>query len=148
MRAVSRVRAMQARAATMHTLTLAWYSNSGTTTTVGGMKKIVPTAEGSCRGRVQARSRMGGDTLTQMVKVGGTELPVMKGSLHIGVNEFIDDTGLRLTNGWECQVTKVGPDDDPALLGRRYRVVDVPSKTHLTQRRLDVVDITHMQAGA
>lgn len=147
MRAATRVRAMQTRAATLHTLTLDWYSDSGATTTVGGMKKITPTLEGSCAGRVQARSRMGGDTLTRMVKVGGVELPVMQGSLHIGVDEFVDSTGLRLKVGWECKVAKVGPADDPALLGRRYRVVDVPSKTHLTQRRLDVVDITHL-AGA
>lgn len=131
------------------TLTLAWYSDSGTKVVVDGMEERVPTVEGTTPGKVQARSRLGGDTLTQYVNVAdGIQMPVEKGSLHIPVEALLDDDGrLRLANGWECEVTAVGPYDDPALLGRRYRVVDAPAKSDNTARRLDVVDITRLQKG-
>lgn len=149
MRGTARLGALQARTESDMTLTLAWYSDSTTTAVVGGMERLVPTVEGTTVGKIQARSRLGGDTLTQYVNVAdGVQMPVMKGSLHIPVNALLDANGrLRLTDGWECEVTAVGPYDDPALLGRRYRVVDAPAKSRATARRLDVVDITRLQKG-
>ena len=147
MKAPRRLRAMQARAETLHTLTLAWYSPNGKTAAgADGMVRRAAKAEGTTRGKMQAPSQLPGvDTPTRMVKIGDTELPVLSGALHIGIRDLLDGAGaLRLKIGWECTVAAVGADDDPALLGRKYRVVDVPVKSFSTARRIDVVDVTHL----
>lgn len=149
MRALRRLAAMQARTEEHHTLTFDWFS-PGALVMVGEFEERQAVAEGQTPGKIQARSRMGGDTMVQMVRVGDVELPVMKGALHIPVNALLDVNGqLRLDEDWEAVVAGVSPDgyDDPALLGRRYRVVDVPAKSHQTARRLDVVDITQLTEG-
>lgn len=85
-------------------------------------------------GRVSGRSREG-DTNTRTVTVGGVESPVVEGGLHIPLS-----AGLPAI-GWEFVCTATGPASDPALAGRRWRVVDVPAKSYATARRLDVVEI-------
>lgn len=150
MRATRRLRAMQRRTETMHTLTLRWYAPTGARTTgADGMEHRTGTDAGTTAGKVQANSMLpGNDMATKTVKVGSTELPVLMGKVHIGVDALLDSAGqLRLTAGWECVVEALGPADDPALLGDRYRVVGVPpKKSHMTARRLDVVDVTHLTA--
>lgn len=148
MRSLRRLAAMQAQTEEHHTLTLEWYSPGGLVT-VGEYKERQAVPEGQCPGKVQARSRMGGDTMTQYVKVDAVELPVLKGALHIPVRAMLTSTGaLRVAIDWECVVVDLGPYDDTALLGCRYRVVDVPAKSHATARRLDVVDVTQLYGAA
>lgn len=93
-------------------------------------------AEYETPGKVSGRSRQGGDTSTRYESVGGTERPVVEGGLHIPLDAEIPAVG------WVYECTAVGPSSDPGLLGRRYRVVDVPLKSFATARRLDVIDVT------
>jgi hypothetical protein len=93
------------------------------------------TPQGEALGKVSGRSREG-DTNTRYESVGGIERPVIEGGLHIALEADIPSIG------WEYACTAVGPDSDPQLVGRRYRVVDVPAKSYATARRLDVVDVT------
>ncbi len=102
--------------------------------TVDGLREQTWTTQGETRGKVSGRSR-GGDTNTRTVTVGGVERPVMEGGLHLPLSAPLPKVG------WEYQCTAVGPASDPSLLGRRWRVVDVPAKSHATARRLDVVEV-------
>jgi hypothetical protein len=85
-------------------------------------------------GKVSGRSRQG-DTNTRTVSIGGVERPVFEGGLHIPLSADLPAIG------WEYVCTAVGAASDPALLGRTWRVVDVPAKSYATARRLDVVEI-------
>ena len=93
-------------------------------------------------GKVAGRSRQG-DTNTRTETVGGVERLVVEGGLHIPLSAgvFIDGDWVTALPGWEFQCTAVGPSSDPSLLGRRWRVVDVPAKSYATARRLDVVEV-------
>lgn len=85
-------------------------------------------------GRVAGRSR-DGDTNTRTVTIGDVERPVVEGGLHIPLSAALPAIG------WEFVCTAVGASSDPSLLGRRWRVVDVPAKSAATARRLDVVEV-------
>lgn len=122
------------------TLTLAAYSPNGTTTDADGYEVPAFTAEGSTFGKVQGGSLAGADTATRFVVVGGVEKPVLAAGLHIPVGATVPLPG-RSGAGWEYLVTAVGPSDDPALLGRRYLVVEVPAESFATARRLHVVEV-------
>lgn len=111
------------------------YSPAGTTPDVDGYDVPAFTSEGTTSGKIQARSRQG-DTATRTVRVGDIERPVLEGGLHIPIGATVPGIG------WEYVCTAVGQRSDPALLNRRYRVVDVPAKTYATARRLDVVQIS------
>jgi Family of unknown function (DUF6093) len=122
-------------------LTLHWYSPNGTTTTVNRMEVPGFDDRGTTPGKVRALPREG-DTVTRMVMVGGTERPVLNGTIHVPLSAFVGPTGLTLTVGWECVVDSCSPNDDPALVGRRYRIVEVPAKSYATARRMDAVEVT------
>lgn len=107
-------------------------------TTVDGLKEQGWVQQDVTRGKVQ--SRIGGlgaagDTRTRTIEVGGVERRVVEGGLHIPLDAAFPAIG------WEYVCTAVGPLSDPALLGRRWRVVDVPAKSYATARRLDVVEV-------
>lgn len=104
-------------------------------TRVDGFMQDTTVPKGTTRGTVSGRSREG-DTNTRTVVVGGVERPVIEGGLKIPVGSPVPAIG------WEYELTALGPATDPALLGRRWRVVDVPAKSHATARRLDVVEVT------
>lgn len=97
--------------------------------------------EGVTRGKVQAGSSAGKDTSTRYVRLGEVERPVLAGGLHIPLSAPVPTAGEQRGIGWEYQVTAVGPSDDPALLGKRFLVVEVPSKSFATARRLDVIEL-------
>lgn len=118
------------------TLTLAWYSPTGDVTVVDRMEVPEFAAEGETVGKVQGTIRA--DTTTRMVRVGGTERPVLEAGVHIPL------VGLVPSVGWEGVVTACGTFDDPALLDRCYRVVEVPAKSYATARRLDVVEVPNV----
>ena len=134
MSAGSAALAGRAAAEALYVDTFAAYAPNGTTTDVNGYEIPAWTAHGSTPGKVQAQVRQG-DTQTRTVVIGGTERPVISGGLHIPIAATLP------AFGWEYECTAIGPQSDPALLGRRYRVVDVPAKTNLTARRLDVVEV-------
>ena len=125
---------MRGTAESLMTLTLAWYQRNGSVTVVNRMEVPGFSSQGTSPGKVQAASRAGRDTSTRMALVGDTERPVLEAGLHVPLSTVV---GVE----WEAVVTAVGPRDDPTLLGRRYRVVDVPAKSYATARRLDVVEL-------
>lgn len=102
---------------------------------VAGLDEQAWTAQGETRGRVNGTSAAASDTRTRYATVGDVERPVLEGGLSIPVSATLPAAG------WEYEVTAVGADDDPSLLGRRYRVVDVPAKSNASARRLDVVEV-------
>lgn len=104
-------------------------------TKVDGLDEETWTSQGDTRGRLNGRSRQGGDTTTRTVTIGGVERPVVEGGLSIPVGAPLPAVG------WEYECIAVGSSSDPSLLGRRFRVVDVPAKSHATARRLDVVEV-------
>lgn len=105
-----------------------------TWSTVGGIEQQTWAAQGTTRGKAAGRSRES-DPNTRTETIGGVERPVVEGGLHIPLTAPLPKIG------WEYECTAVGPSSDPALLGRRWRVVDVPAKSHATARRLDVVEV-------
>lgn len=125
---------LRADAESMLTLTLAALSPNGTTT-VNSAEVPAFAAEGSTRGKLAGPSQQSQDAATRTVRVGDVEVPVLSGGLHIPINAPVPEAR------WEYVVTALGPADDPALLGRRYRVVGVPAKSFATARRLDVVEV-------
>lgn len=102
-------------------------------TKVDGLDVQTWTAKTPTIGKLAGRG--GRDTDTRTVTVGDVERPVIEGGLHIPLG------AERPEIGWEYECTAVGPGSDPTLLGRRWRVVDVPAKSHATARRLDVVEV-------
>lgn len=108
------------------------YSPTTPTLDANGYEVPAFTSQGSTPGKVQARTRQG-DTNVRTIRVGDVDRPVLEGGLHIPLSATVPSVG------WEYACTAVGALSDPALLNRRYRVVDVPAKTYATARRLDVV---------
>ena len=131
-----------------YTLRLTAYSPNGTTPDADGYEVQDYIDEGWTPGKVQGGSQSGKDTPTRYVSVGGVERPVIQGGLHIPLDRFIFDHSLLIVAGeqrglgWEFEVTETGRYDDPGLLGRRYLVVEVPSKSFATARRLSVVELS------
>jgi hypothetical protein len=105
-----------------------------TWTTVSGLQEETWVAQGTTIGRFAGRSR-DGDSHTRSVTIGGVERLVVEGGLHIPIS------APRPEVGWEYVCDEVGPATDPELLGRRWRVVNVPIKSNGTARRLDVVEV-------
>lgn len=105
-----------------------------TSAKVDGLDTETWVAQYDTPGRVASRSREG-DTNTRTVTIGDVERPVVEGGLHIPLSAAFPAIG------WEFACSAVGPTSDPALVGRRWRVVDVPAKSAATARRLDVVEI-------
>lgn len=142
----SALRRGQTAAEATHTLTLTAYSPTGLTAQneTTGLEEPTFTTEGTLSGKVQASSSQAGDTATRTVNIGGVERPVLTAGLHISISAEVPKAGSPHVAGgaWEYVVTALGELDDPALLGRRYRVVEVPVKSFATARRLDVVELT------
>lgn len=105
-----------------------------TWTTVDGIESETRLSQGETVGKVSGRSREG-DTNTRLVTVGGVDRPVVEGGLHLPLSAAVPVVG------WQYELTALGSATDPALLGRRWQVVDVPAKSYATARRLDVVEI-------
>lgn len=124
----------QRAAERLMTLRLSAFSPNGTTT-VNGKETPAFAAEGSTVGKVAGGSKSSADPVTRTVTIGQVEVPVLQGGLHIPLSARVPDVR------WEYVVTAVGAGADPALLGRRFRVVSVPAKSFATARRLDVVEV-------
>lgn len=130
----------QRQAESLMTLTLTAYSPNGTPTDPDGLEVPAYADEGTTPGKVQAASIQSGDTSTRTITVGGVPRPVIAAGLHIPISAAMPLSG-EYGVGWEYVVTAVGANDDPALLGRRFLVVNFPAKSFATARRLDVVEV-------
>ncbi len=124
----------QRHAASMFRDTFAAYSPGGTTTDADGFEVPAFTAEGTTPGKVSGRSR-DADTDARYVDVGGVDRPVVEGGVHIPISALVPQIG------WEYVLTAAGPLTNTAMIGRRYRVVDVPLKSYQSALRLDVVEV-------
>jgi hypothetical protein len=122
------------------TLTLTAYRPNGFTTNADGLQVRAYASEGTTPGKVQGASSSTADAGTRFVTIGGVARAVMVAGLHIPISATVPTAGDQGI-GWEYAVTAVGPDDDPALVGRRFLVVGVPAKSFATARRLDVVEV-------
>lgn len=106
-----------------------------------GLEGVVYTDQGTSRAKLQSRAGgAAGDTGHRMVRVGGTDRPVLEGALHLPLAAPVPVPG-DVGTGWEFAVEAVGAGDDPALLNKRFLVVSVPVKSFATARRLDVVEL-------
>lgn len=133
MRSVGRLGAMRARADGMFLDTFTAYAFE--TITIDELQVQDWVGQGATSGKIAGPSAQAGDTNTRTVTVGGVERPVVEGGLHIPLSAPLPAIG------WEYVCTAVGDASDPALLNRRWRVVDVPAKSYATARRLDVVEV-------
>jgi hypothetical protein len=127
---------LRAQAESLMTDTFAAYSPNGTTEDADDFQTTAFATETPTIGKIQASALQQSDTGTRYVRVGTVDRPVVSGGLHIPI------AAAPPKPGWEYQCTAIGPTSDPSLLGRRWRVVDAPAKTHATARRLDVVEVT------
>lgn len=128
---------MRAHAESLMTLTVTPQIPGGTD--ADGFPAFTPAAPH--RAKVQSGAQSGNDGSTRYVMVGKVEVPVVEGGLHIPLAAPVPVASEQEGVGWEYVVTAVGPLDDPALLGRRYRAVNAPVKSHATARRLDVIEV-------
>lgn len=129
-------------AESLMTLTLAVFEPTGDMVTGdGGYEGPSFTDKTSTIGKVQGSSTQAGDPAARTVTIGGVGRLVLVGGLHIPISAQVPVAGLVRGAGWEYAVTAVGTDDDPALLNRRYLVINAPVKSYATVRRLDVVEV-------
>jgi hypothetical protein len=119
--------------------TFAAYSPNGVTADADGMETPAFASQGSTIGKTQSASSQSRDTNTRTVKVGGVDRTVVEGGLHIPIGSPRPAGGLRGV-GWEYVCTAVGPES-ASRVGQRWLVVNSPTKTHMTARRLDVVEV-------
>lgn len=113
------------------------YSPNGTTTDGAGFEVPAYANEGTTPGKIAGPSIQSRDTATRTETIGGMDLPVVEGGLHIPVSAGMPATGEYGT-GWEYVLTELGPMTDESLLDSRWLVVDAPAKSYATARRLDV----------
>lgn len=120
-------------AETLMTLTFAAYSPGAPTTGADGMESSSWIPEGSTAGKIRGNSLISHDTSVRNVIVGLVERPLFEGALHIPISSPVPEVG------WEYVCTAAPADTDPALLGTRWHVANVPIESRATARRLDVV---------
>ena len=106
---------------------------ASTLATTGGLEVDDWQAQYETPGKVTGQNAP--DTYTRTVRVGGVDRPVLEGGLRLPLTADLPSIG------WEYECTAVGVDSDPQLLGRRWRVMSVPTKTMAVERRLDVVEL-------
>jgi hypothetical protein len=124
---------LRAEAEGQMTLTFAAYSPGAVATGADGMESPSWTPEGTTKGKIRGNSLIAHDTSVRMVVVGLVERPVLDGAFHIPISATVPSIG------WEYVCTAAPANTDPALVGTRWHVVNVPIESHATARRLDVV---------
>lgn len=102
--------------------------------------------QGTTLGKVGGSS--GGDPVTRTLTIGDSRVPIIEGGLQIPLDAFVVNGAIQIVSSeqrgtaWEFECTAVGPATDPALLGRRFMVVNLPVKSNATARRMDVVEVS------
>lgn len=131
---LTRLGGMRSRAESLMSDTFTAYAPNGDFTVVDGIETPDFDDKGSVLGRVRVVSRVE-TTPARFVTIGGVERPVVEGGLRIPVSAPVPDVG------WEYQMTAPGPMTDPALAGRRWRVMGEQADSFGTARRLNVVEV-------
>lgn len=127
--------------------TWAAFSPNGTSRNDKGMKVHAWALEGSGPAKIQSASMQGGDPAGRLVRVGDVEVLVIEGGLQLPISAYVVDGVLRIRPGWEFQCTATGAGTDPAQLGRRWHVHEVPVKAYATARRLNVYEVRGLDLG-
>lgn len=128
-------------AESLMTLTLRWYRPDGYLPDgPNGVEQLQFLDLGTTPGKVQGPTSSQADAATTFVKVGEVDRPLMRSGAHIPIGAFLPKAGEH-GRGWECVVESAPAPADPSLVGRRYRVHNVPAKSSATARRLDVVEV-------
>ena len=104
-------------------------AESPTRERVDGLTETVWTPQGETPGRLD-------DPKDRDITVGGIERLTFDAVLHLPLSAPLP------VAGWEYECVAVSAVDDPAMLGRRYRVVNVPVGSQKTARRVEVVDLS------
>lgn len=130
----------RADAISTYTSTFAAFAPGGMTGQPG-QQKPGWTPKGTTVGKTQSGGRQSSDTGTRSVNIGGVEYEVLERGLHIPLTAYVVAGVLQLRPGWEFQCTAIGDGVDPAQLNRRWHVVNVPTKSFPTGRRLDVAEV-------
>lgn len=105
-----------------------------------GLEEMQYAVEYETEGKAAGRSRES-DTNARTVTIGGVARLVVEGGVHIPISKPIPVAGAAEGKGWEYECIEAGPDSDPSIVGRRWRVIDAPAKSYATARRLDVVEL-------
>lgn len=130
---------MRAHAESMMTATFDVFRPDGTTV-VNGFKVPSYTKVDVVCGKVQGGSSSTKDPSARRVAVGGVERPETEAGLHLPIGAEPPIAGDRGV-GWEYQCTAVSCPEDGYLVGKRYLVVSVPTKSFATARRLNVIEV-------
>ena len=104
-------------------------AESPTRERVDGLTETVWTPQGETPGRLD-------DPKDRDITVGGIERLTFDAVLHLPLSAPLP------VAGWEYECVAVSAVDDPAMVGRRYRVVNVPVGSQKTARRVEVVDLS------
>lgn len=115
------------------TCTFAAYSPGTPTAGADGMEVPAWTPHGTTAGKVSGNSLISHDTSMRSVVVGLVQRPILEGTLHLPLDATLPAIG------WEYVCTAVGADVDPAMVGTRWHVTNVPVESYPTARRLTVV---------
>jgi hypothetical protein len=130
---------VRADAESLHTDTFTAYEPAGygpLDPLTGEKPRLFTTRATGVGGKVKGLGGLAGsDQEARFVTIGGVRYQVMPAGLHLSLSALVPSPG------WEYEVTAVGDLSDPSLLGRRYRVIEVPAKTWATARRLDVIEV-------
>lgn len=110
-------------------MTATFRAESPTRERVDGLMETVWTSQGETPGRLD-------DPKDRDITVGGVERLTFDAVLHLPLSAPLP------VAGWEYECIAVSAVDDPAMLGRRYRVVNVPVGSQKTARRVEVVDLS------
>lgn len=123
----------RAAAEALMTDTFTAYSPGTPSAGSDGMTSPTWNDEGSTKGKVHGDSLISHDTSVRQVVVGLVQRPILEGALHLPVSSTLPAIG------WEYLCTAAGPVTDPALVGTRWQVTNVPVESGATARRLNVV---------
>lgn len=114
---------------------------------VNGLDETTYTDEGETPGRLKGDASI--DTVTRTLTIGDSRLPIIDGGLRIPIDQFVAADGTlaivaseQRGTAWEFECVAVGPKSDPAMLGSRWMVVNVPVGSYATARRMDVVEVS------
>ena len=116
-------------------MTATFRAESPTRERVDGLMETVWASQGETPGRLSGPSR-NSDVADRDITVGGIERLTFDAVLHLPLSAPLP------VAGWEYECVAVSAVDDPAMLGRRYRVVNAPVGSQKTARRVEVVDLS------
>lgn len=110
-----------------------------TWTTVDGLDVQTWVAGDTTLGKIPNNVSTGAASNARTVTIGGIERVVIEGGLHL-------PWSASPVVGMEYVLTTLGPTTHPSMLNKRYHVVETHPTSAMTAWRLDVVDVTPVEA--